>query len=135
MLIWYLSLAFFTADRITKPRSRPISTNKDPLTVLPTITKAGRAQTIRRSRLTQKDLAREVDVTAQAVTNWMKGTDFPRPDKLLKLATTLKLGFAELVVSEAKGQPAIAFRKKGAAKTTDSHTLKAIAMGSLLKPS
>ncbi|MCC6505746.1 MAG: helix-turn-helix transcriptional regulator [Aquimonas sp.] len=83
---------------------------------------------------TQKDLAREVDVTAQAVTNWMKGTDFPRPDKLLKLATTLKLGFAELVVSETKGQPVIAFRKKGAAKTTDSHILKAIAMGSLLKP-
>ena len=35
---------------------------------------------------TQKDLAREMGVTAQAVTNWMKGADFPRPDKLLKLA-------------------------------------------------
>ena len=83
---------------------------------------------------TQKDLAREVDVTAQAVTNWMKGVDFPRPNKLLKLATTLKLSFAELVVSETKGQPVIAFRKKGGAKTTDTHILKAIAMGSLLKP-
>ena len=83
---------------------------------------------------TQKDLARELDVTAQAVTNWLKGTDFPRPNKLLKLATTLKLGFADLVVSSAEGHPVIAFRKKGAAKTTDAHILKAIAMGSLLRP-
>jgi len=85
---------------------------------------------------TQKDLATELEVTAQAVTNWMKGADFPRPDKLLKLATTLRLGFADLVLSPAKDsdQPVIAFRKKGAAKTTDAHVLKAIAMGSLLKP-
>jgi transcriptional regulator with XRE-family HTH domain len=53
---------------------------------------------------TQKDLAREIEVTAQAVTNWMKGVDFPRPDKLLKLATTLKLTFADLVVSSTKDQ-------------------------------
>ena len=83
---------------------------------------------------TQKDLARELGVTAQAVTNWLKGTDFPRPNKLLKLATTLKLGFADLVVSSVEGQPVIAFRKKGAAKTTDAHILKAVAMGSLLRP-
>ena len=83
---------------------------------------------------TQKDLARELDVTAQAVTNWLQGSDFPRPNKLLKLATTLKLGFADLVVSSSQGQPVIAFRKKGAAKTSDVHILKAIAMGSLLRP-
>ncbi|WP_213959583.1 XRE family transcriptional regulator [Variovorax sp. dw_954] len=83
---------------------------------------------------TQKDLAREIEVTAQAVTNWMQGADFPRPDKLLKLATTLKLNFADLVASSTKDQPVIAFRKKGGAKTTDAHILKAIAMGSLLKP-
>jgi transcriptional regulator with XRE-family HTH domain len=83
---------------------------------------------------TQKDLAREIEVTAQAVTNWMRGADFPRPDKLLKLATTLKLNFADLVASSSKDQPIIAFRKKGGAKTTDAHILKAIAMGSLLKP-
>lgn len=83
---------------------------------------------------TQKDLATELEVTAQAVTNWMKGADFPRPDKLLKLATTLNLGFADLVLSSAKDQPVIAFRRKGGAKTKDAHILKAIAMGSLLKP-
>lgn len=83
---------------------------------------------------TQKDLAREMGVTAQAVTNWMKGADFPRPDKLLKLATVLRLSFTDLVASAAEDQPVIAFRKKGAAKTTDAHVLKALAMGALLKP-
>ncbi len=83
---------------------------------------------------TQKELANELQVTAQAVTNWLKGTDFPRPDKLLKLATTLKLGFGDLILDSTKDQPVIAFRKKGGAKTTDTHVLKAIAMGSLLKP-
>lgn len=83
---------------------------------------------------TQKDLAREIDVTAQAVTNWMKGADFPRPDKLLKLATTLKLGFSDLIVNSTKDQPVIAFRKKAGAKTTDEHILKALSMGALLRP-
>lgn len=83
---------------------------------------------------TQKDLASALGVTGQAVTNWMKGTDFPRPDKLLKLATTLQLNFADLVVSSKSNQPIIAFRKKGGAKTTDEHVLRAMAMGSLLKP-
>jgi transcriptional regulator with XRE-family HTH domain len=73
-------------------------------------------------------------VTGQAVTNWIKGTDFPRPDKLLRLATILKLNFADLVITPAKDQPVTAFRKKGGAKTTDDHILKAMAMGALLKP-
>ncbi len=82
---------------------------------------------------TQKDLAAQLGVTPQAVTNWMKGTDFPRPDKLLKLATTLKLGFADLVLQPVAGQPIVAFRKKAGAKTTDEHVAKAMAMGMLLK--
>lgn len=82
---------------------------------------------------TQKDLAAKLGVTGQAVTNWMKGTDFPRPDKLLKLATTLKLGFADLVQLDQAAQPVVAFRKKAGAKTTDVHVSKAMAMGALLK--
>jgi transcriptional regulator with XRE-family HTH domain len=82
---------------------------------------------------TQKDLAAQLGVTGQAVTNWMKGVDFPRPDKLLKLATTLKLGFGELVQVPQESVPVIAFRKKGGAKTTDEHVTKAMAMGALLK--
>lgn len=82
---------------------------------------------------TQKDLAAQLGVTGQAVTNWMKGTDFPRPDKLLKLATALKLGFSDLVQLPQAAQPVVAFRKKGGAKTKDEHVLKAMAMGALLK--
>lgn len=82
---------------------------------------------------TQKELALQLGVTGQAVTNWMKGTDFPRPDKLLKLATTLKLGFSDLVQLPQAAQPVVAFRKKAGAKTTDAHVSKAMAMGALLK--
>jgi len=82
----------------------------------------------------QKQLAEVLGVSAQAVTNWMKGVDFPRPATLLKLATTLSLSFEQLVRSDTTDQPVIAFRKKGAAKTTDEHVLHARAMGAMLKP-
>jgi DNA-binding XRE family transcriptional regulator len=80
----------------------------------------------------QKQLATELGVSAQAVTNWLKGTDYPRPAALLKLATTLHLTFDQLVAS-AVTPPVIAFRKKGNAKTTEHHICKAMAMGSLLR--
>ncbi len=82
----------------------------------------------------QKQLAEELGVSGQAVTNWMKGVDFPRPATLLKLASTLALGFDQLVLADQADQPVIAFRKKGGAKTTDDHVLHARAMGALLKP-
>ena len=81
----------------------------------------------------QKMLADELGVSGQAVTNWMKGEDFPRPNKLLKLAMTLGLTFDDLVLQPAK-QPIVAFRKKGGSKTTDAHLLNAASMGTLLKP-
>jgi transcriptional regulator with XRE-family HTH domain/Zn-dependent peptidase ImmA (M78 family) len=84
--------------------------------------------------LTQKQLAEQLGVSAQAITNWLSGSDFPRPDKLLKLATTLGLNFSDLIVSSGEGEPVIAFRKKGGSKTTDEHISKAKAMGALLKP-
>ena len=80
----------------------------------------------------QKQLAEELDVSPQAVTNWMKGADFPRPNKLLKLAIALNLSFDKLVLQSAK-QPIVAFRKKGGSVTTDEHLLNASSMGALLK--
>ncbi|HOX69819.1 MAG TPA: XRE family transcriptional regulator [Burkholderiaceae bacterium] len=82
----------------------------------------------------QKQLAEELGVSGQAVTNWLRGVDFPRPATLLKLASTLALGFDQLVLADQADQPVIAFRKKGAAKTTDEHVLRARAMGAMLKP-
>jgi transcriptional regulator with XRE-family HTH domain len=84
--------------------------------------------------LTQNQLAEAVGVSSQAVTNWMKGKDFPRPATLLKLATTLKLSFEQLVQTADEGRPVIAFRKKANAKTTDAHITKATGIGMLLKP-
>lgn len=82
---------------------------------------------------TQDQLAEHLGESPQVVSNWMQGKNFPRPAKLLKLATTLKLGFEQLVKPDDH-QPVIAFRKKAGAKTTDGHILKAMAMGALLKP-
>ncbi|MDP2015371.1 XRE family transcriptional regulator [Hydrogenophaga sp.] len=82
---------------------------------------------------TQDQLADAIGESAQVVSNWMQGKNFPRPAKLLKLAITLKLGFNQLVKPD-DGQPVIAFRKKAGAKTTDEHIVKAMAMGALLKP-
>lgn len=84
--------------------------------------------------LTQKELAQAVGTSAQAVTNWLKGKDFPRPSSLLKLATTLSLSFEQLVQANDAGRPIIAYRKKANSKTTAAHIAKATAMGMLLKP-
>jgi transcriptional regulator with XRE-family HTH domain len=82
----------------------------------------------------QKKLAQAVGVSGQAVTNWMKGKDFPRPAALLMLTTLLGLEFEKLVNTDLANQPVIAFRKKGGTKTTEEHILRARAIGSMLKP-
>ena len=84
--------------------------------------------------ITQKQLASAVGTSSQAVTNWLKGKDFPRPASLLKLATTLGLTFDQLVQTSNVGRPVIAYRKKANAKTTDAHIAKAEDIGMLLKP-
>lgn len=84
--------------------------------------------------ITQKQLADAVGKSSQAVTNWLKGKDFPRPASLLKLATTLGLTFDQLVQTSNAGRPVIAYRKKANTKTTDAHIAKAEGIGMLLKP-
>jgi len=83
---------------------------------------------------TQSRLADEVGVSAQSVTNWLKGEGFPRPATLLKLATLLRLSFDQLVETDDSSRPVVAFRKKGNTKTTDHHITKATEIGMLLKP-
>jgi transcriptional regulator with XRE-family HTH domain/Zn-dependent peptidase ImmA (M78 family) len=84
--------------------------------------------------ITQKQLASTVGISSQAVTNWLKGKDFPRPASLLKLATTLGLTFDQLVQTSNVGRPIIAYRKKANVKTTNAHIAKAEGIGMLLKP-
>lgn len=82
----------------------------------------------------QKRLAKEVGVSAQAVTNWFKGVDFPRPDKLLKLSTTLTMPFAQMVLTPGIELPVVAFRKRAGTKTTQEHLQRAQFIGALLRP-
>ena len=89
---------------------------------------------LQREGLTQAALAKQLGVSAQAITNWLKGVDFPRPDKLLKLAVLLKLSFDQLVEQQENTLPIIAFRKRAGTKTTEAHIKNARAIGMLLKP-
>lgn len=84
--------------------------------------------------MTQKHLADTLGISSQAITNWLKGENFPRPALLLKLATTLELTFNQLVQTSNAGNPVIAYRKKANVVTTNAHIAKAEGIGMLLKP-
>ena len=91
-------------------------------------------QTLRKLGLSQKELAERTDVTGQAVTNWLKGKDFPRPAALLRLSVSLGLEVDDLVTGQDPATPIVAFRKKGSSKTTQAHVEKATHIGWLLRP-
>lgn len=82
----------------------------------------------------QKRLSKELGVSSQAITNWVKGVDFPRPDKLLKLSITLSLPFSDLVITPNVELPVVAFRKRAGTKTTQDHIERAQLTGALLRP-
>ncbi len=83
--------------------------------------------------LNQTALAKKLDVTKEAVSQWLKQVAFPRPDKLLKLAKLLNLDFNELVIKDDEGAPIVAFRKVKATRTKDHHIEKAQDIGRLLR--
>lgn len=83
--------------------------------------------------MNQSRLAKELNVSRETASKWLKGKAFPRPDKLLKLALLVGLSFDQLVVSvPTSTEPIVAFRKKGARKTTAVHIARAQDMGRLL---
>jgi len=82
----------------------------------------------------QAGLSKKIGVSRTIVSSWLKGTKFPRPDKLLKLGRELNLTFQELVLkSLSNTEPIVAFRKKGGRKTKHTHLDKAKEMGQLLE--
>ena len=86
-----------------------------------------------RQGLNQAQLSTKIGVSRAAVSNWFKGDDYPRPDKLLKLGLSLNIDFRHLVCEEQERlDPVIAFRKKRGRKTTDEHLDRAKQMGVLL---
>ncbi len=83
--------------------------------------------------LSQSQLAKDLNVSRESVSQWFKKEKLPRPDKLLKLARILDLTFSELVTSvQSVNEPVVAFRKKGAHKITPDYVEQARDMGLIL---
>lgn len=81
----------------------------------------------------QTSLAQKLGVSKEAVSKWLNGKKFPRPDKLLRLALALGLALDNLVIRTVDlNAPVIAFRKRGNTKTTNEHIEHAREMGHLL---
>ncbi len=83
--------------------------------------------------LSQSNMAKNLGVSRETVSQWFKGEKFPRPDKLLKLAMALGLTFNEIVQSSPSvNEPVVAFRKKGSHKITDQYLEEARDAGRIL---
>lgn len=91
------------------------------------------ADAMKKRGLTQTALASELGVSREAVSKWIRGESKPRPAKVLRIARLLELSFDEIYQDVAFESPAVAFRKKGSAKTTDEHVQRAQDMGLLLR--
>lgn len=90
-------------------------------------------QKMAESGLTQTALAERLNVSKEAVSQWLNNKSFPRPGKLLQLGKLLSLSFDDLVCKDESAEPIIAFRKMKGTKTTDHHREKAQEMGRFLK--
>ncbi len=72
--------------------------------------------------LSQADLSKKLKVSRESVSQWYKNEIFPRPDKLLRLATLLKLKYNELIIEpKNKLEPRVAFRVKAHSITKPEH--------------
>lgn len=96
------------------------------------INKNAASQAMEVKGISQANVASSLSVSREAVSKWLRGTSFPRPDKLLKLALLLDMKLNELVVRDVGRDPVVAFRKRGANKTTEQHIQRAKEMGRLL---
>jgi len=81
----------------------------------------------------QSNLSKELDVSREAVSQWLNNKALPKPAKLLGLGKLLNLSYSELIAKEDFYEPKIAFRKVGNTKTRDSHIKRAKEMGYALE--
>ena len=81
----------------------------------------------------QNKLSKDLGVSREAVSQWLKSKTLPRPAKLLQLGKLLSLSYNDLVSIDKSLEPKIAFRKKGSAKTTETHIKRAKEMGYALE--
>lgn len=90
-------------------------------------------EALKKTGLTQTALAAALDVSKEAVSQWLNAKSFPRPNKLLKLGKLLNLALNDLVVKEDPFTPKVAFRKKKGTKTQDHHIENAQEIGRFLR--
>jgi transcriptional regulator with XRE-family HTH domain len=83
--------------------------------------------------LSQATIAKTLDVSREAVSQWLNNKSFPRPNKLLQLGKLLGLAFGELVITDDPSAPKVAFRKMKGTKTKNHHIEKAQEIGRFLK--
>jgi transcriptional regulator with XRE-family HTH domain len=83
--------------------------------------------------LNQAALADGLSVSRETISKWLKSDSFPKPDKLLRLASLLKLSFSEMVQKLDANEPVVAFRKARGTRTTEAHYARAKTMGNMLK--
>lgn len=88
--------------------------------------------TLTEKGMSQSDLASKLQVSRQAVTDWLAGSKFPRPANLLQMTRLLGVAFNDLIIRDTSLEPRIAFRKKGNTKTTQEHIDRAVDMGRAL---
>ncbi|MFT6910208.1 MAG: transcriptional regulator with XRE-family HTH domain [Oleiphilaceae bacterium] len=80
----------------------------------------------------QADLARQLKVSKEAVSQWFKGNSYPRPNKLLQLGKLLELSFSKLVSIDEPNAPIVAFRKESRTRIKDHHIEEAQEVGRFL---
>lgn len=90
-------------------------------------------QALEAAGLSQTALAQCLDVSKEAVSQWLNHKSFPRPNKLLQLGKLLSLTLDEIVIKEDPYAPVVAFRKVKGAKTKDHHIEKAQEIGRFLR--
>ncbi len=83
--------------------------------------------------LNQSKVSEELDVSREAVSQWLNNKVIPKPAKLLSLGKLLNLSYSDLIVKKDFHEPQIAFRKVGNTKTRDSHIKRAKEMGYALE--
>ncbi len=81
----------------------------------------------------QSSISKELGVSREAVSQWLKNKSFPKPSKLLMLSKILELKFNEITLQKELPIPKIAFRKVGNAKTKVKHFQVARQMGFALR--
>jgi len=83
--------------------------------------------------INQTELAKKVDVSKEAVSQWLKGEKVPRPAKLLQLSKLLGLNYDDLVSREKSNVPIVAYRTNKNKKLTEEQQLRAQDMGEMLQ--